>query len=88
MPKAKKATEKEPRLGAWASRLLATMDGQRLCQRFDAEERGPHSAQFWLEPSGRRARPDAAKELIRSGRVRPVGDGLFVDAPSQTFELV
>lgn len=80
---------KDPdRLGAYANRLLQSMTGQRLCMQFDQDTKSGQSVHFWLSPSGRRARPDAAQELIRKGRVAPLSDGLFSDAPAQTFEVV
>jgi hypothetical protein len=60
--------------------------GQRLCKSLpssDLEVANPE-IRFFLEPSGKLVRKDAAESAIAAHELNPLGDGLFADQ-SQTW---
>jgi hypothetical protein len=70
-------------------RVLSVIDklngGQRLCKSFRYKESGDTEITFTLEPSGKRVGPKSAQAAIETGRLRPLGDGLFGNETSQTW---
>lgn len=57
--------------------------GQVLRAQVDAREEvvAKGGLFFWLEPSGRRVGPQAAKEVTRLPYIEALADGLFADCP-------
>lgn len=77
-----------PRLNVGGFNLVAKMkkSGQRLCKslpRADADAVNPE-IRFFLEPSGKLVRRDAAQSAIEAHELTALGDGLFADQ-SQTW---
>ena len=58
---------------------------ERLCKFLRRKETGETEILFFLEPSGQRVGPRTAEAAIKSGLLKPVGDGLFSADYSQTF---
>ena len=57
---------------------------QRLCKSLSAENSNAPEIRFFLEPSGRVVRKDAAEAAIAAQELIPVGDALFANE-SQTW---
>lgn len=76
-------------MGVYADKLVKTLqDGNTLRAAKDDTPDGIKKGglMFWFEPSGKRARCDAAKEVIARGLVEPLRDGLFDDT-TQSWRL-
>lgn len=58
--------------------------GQRLCKSLSANASTNPEVRFFLEPSGKVVRKDAAESAITAGELIPLGDGLFA-GESQTW---
>lgn len=65
-----------------AKRIRTT--GQRLCKSLSANTSTDPEVRFFLEPSGKVVRKDAAESAITAGELVPLGDGLFA-GESQTW---
>jgi len=59
--------------------------GQRLCKSFRLKNTGDAEVRYVLEPSGRKVGPKGAQEAIDTGLLKPLNDGLFGAASSQTW---
>lgn len=72
-----------PRLNLRGFNLVVRMrnSGQRLCKSLPASDT---ANRFFLEPSGKVVRRDAAESAIAAHELSPLGDGLFADQ-SQTW---
>lgn len=75
-----------PRLNLRGFNLVVRMrnTGQRLCKSLPASDSANPEIRFFLEPSGRVVRKDAAEAAIAAHELNPLGDGLFADQ-SQTW---
>jgi hypothetical protein len=58
--------------------------GQRLCKSLPAADTTNPEIRFFLEPSGKVIRKDAAEAAIAAHELTALGDGLFADQ-SQTW---
>lgn len=65
------------------AKLIRKTD-QRLCKSLSAETSSAPEVRFFLEPSGRVVRKDAAEAAIAGKELVPVGDALFANE-SQTW---
>lgn len=75
-------------LPARVKSVFAKMNGgERLVKSFRYKESGDTEVNFTFEPSGKRAGPKSAMAAIETGLLRPLGDGLFGDDLSQTWEV-
>lgn len=66
--------------------IIRMREGQRLHKSIRLKSNGETEVCFTFFPSGERCRADVAKAAIKTPFVRPLGDGLFEDEFSQTFE--
>lgn len=75
-----------PRLNLRGFNLVVRMrsTGQRLCKSLPASDAANPEIRFFLEPSGRVVRKDAAESAIAARELTALGDGLFADQ-SQTW---
>lgn len=60
-------------------------DGGKLCKFLHPVNGLEDDTQFFIEPQGRRVAAKSAQEAIKSGLLRPAGDGLFGEDTSQTW---
>lgn len=60
-------------------------DGGKLCKFLRPVNGLEDDTQFFIEPQGRRVPAKSAQEAIKSGLLRPTGDGLFGEETSQTW---
>lgn len=72
------------RLTKKAARLLSAAANRTICCEHVDDERIQDGISYWIEPGGRRADPDAVKELLRKHRIVPIRDGLF-EGDTQSF---
>lgn len=75
------------RLTKPATRLLSKASGRTICCEHVDDERCQDGIQYWIEPGGTKADPDAVKELIRKNRIVPIRDGLF-EGDTQSFAVM
>lgn len=78
-----------PRLNLRGFKLVKRMksSGQRLCKSHPAGVSANPEIRFFLEPSGKVVRKDAAESAIAAYELAPLADGLFTDT-SQTWVAV
>lgn len=71
------------RLNLSGFNLVARMkkSGQRLCKSQQSTEASSPDTRFFLEPSGKTIRRDAAESAIAAQELVGTGDGLFNDTP-------
>lgn len=60
--------------------------GALLCKQIRLKDGGESEVTFLFEPSGKKAPPKSSDMAIKSGFLRPRGDGLFDLDTSQTWE--
>jgi hypothetical protein len=60
-------------------------DGGKLCKFLRPIDGLEGDTQFFIEPKGSRIAAKSAQEAIKSGLLKPVGDGLFGEETSQTW---
>lgn len=60
--------------------------GEVLCKQLRMKETGESEITFLFEPSGKKAPPKSSDMAVKSGFLRPRGDGLFDLDTSQTWE--
>lgn len=65
--------------------ILVMRNGQKLCKSLRMKETGETEISFVYEPSGKRVGPKSADAAIKSGLLRPMGDGLLGDEFSQSW---
>lgn len=72
------------RLPARVWRVIDTArSGQKLCKFLRKKETGETDVQFAFEPKAKRVPTKSAQDAIKSGLLKPLGDGLFGE--SQTW---
>lgn len=80
--------KKEPKIPVRVLRLVdACKRGQRVCLTYRRSDVGDEKV-YSLDPSGRPAGPATVERALELGLIAPVGDGLFPEAASQTYEAV
>lgn len=77
-----------PRLPARVAAVVAEVErGHRLCKFLRKKATGETEVLFYFEPSGRPCGPASAAGAIKSGRLRPLGDGLFGSETTQSWAI-
>lgn len=59
--------------------------GQKLCKQIRLKDGGDSEVTFLFEPSGKKAPPKSSDAAIKTGFLKPMGDGLFDADTSQTW---
>lgn len=65
--------------------VIAMRGGQRLCKTIRLKVGGDTEYEYHLEPSGKTVPNGAAKRILVSRYVVPMGDGLLGSESSQTW---
>lgn len=85
MPRKKPTGDLKDLTKAARKAVIVMRGGERLCKTIRLKDGGDTTYEYHFEPSGKRCSPGAARRVLVSRYVVPMGDGLLDPETSQTW---